>query len=138
MAPRLACRWCKLYAGAFFPGIMLASLYVGYVIIVAKLKPHLAPPLSAEDRRVPLPEFAEIISSSVSTKVLPGLIGAIKGKRNAAVPMRTLLNHLLVALLPALAGALLMGVIFLKMTAPVERRARRRSRDGQCSGGRSE
>ena len=35
----------KLYAGAFFPGIMLAALYVGYVIIVAKWKPHLAPPL---------------------------------------------------------------------------------------------
>jgi TRAP-type mannitol/chloroaromatic compound transport system permease large subunit len=33
----------KLYAGAFFPGIMLASLYVGYVVIIAKLKPHLAP-----------------------------------------------------------------------------------------------
>src|SRR5215207_6052683 len=39
----------KLYAGAFFPGLMLAGLYVGYVIIVAKWKPHLAPPLSAED-----------------------------------------------------------------------------------------
>ena len=36
----------QLYAGAFFPGIMLASLYIGYVIIVAKLKPSLAPPLS--------------------------------------------------------------------------------------------
>ncbi len=36
----------KLYAGAFFPGIMLAALYVGYVVIVAKIKPHLAPPLS--------------------------------------------------------------------------------------------
>ena len=36
----------QLYAGAFFPGIMLAGLYVGYVIIVAKLKPALAPKLS--------------------------------------------------------------------------------------------
>ena len=26
----------QLYAGAFFPGIMLASLYVGYVIVLAK------------------------------------------------------------------------------------------------------
>ena len=41
----------KLYAGAFFPGIMLAALYVGYVIIVAKWKPHLAPPLSRERAR---------------------------------------------------------------------------------------
>jgi TRAP-type mannitol/chloroaromatic compound transport system permease large subunit len=111
----------QLYAGAFFPGIMLASLYVGYIIVVAKLKPHMAPPLSAEDRRVSLPEFAEIISNKVSVNVLPGLIGAIKGKRNAEVPLRTLLNHLLVALLPALTVALLMGAIFLKVTAPVER-----------------
>ncbi|MDO8298075.1 TRAP transporter large permease subunit, partial [Lacisediminimonas sp.] len=35
----------QLYAGAFFPGIMLASLYIGYVIVMAKLKPHWAPPL---------------------------------------------------------------------------------------------
>ena len=84
----------KLYAGAFFPGIMLASLYVLYVVVLAKWKPHLAPPMSEEDRRVPLPPFAEIVSTSISNKVLPGLIGAIKGKRNAAVPMRELVNHL--------------------------------------------
>ena len=108
----------QLYAGAFFPGIMLASLYIGYVIIVAKLKPSLAPPLSAEDRHVPLPAFAEIVSDTISHKALPGLLGAIKGKRNAAVPMRTLLNHLFIVLLPALAVALLMGVIYLSVTAP--------------------
>ena len=37
----------QLYAGAFFPGIMLAGLYVGYIIILAKLKPKLMPPLPA-------------------------------------------------------------------------------------------
>jgi len=46
----------KLYAGAFFPGIMLAALYIGYVIIVAKIKPELAPPLPEEDRKVTLTE----------------------------------------------------------------------------------
>ena len=95
----------KLYAGAFFPGIMLASLYVVYVVIVAKLKPHMAPPMSAEERHVPLPPFAEVVSNSISHKVLPGLIGAIKGKRNVAVPMRDLIKHLGIALLPALAVA---------------------------------
>ncbi len=110
----------KLYAGAFFPGLMLAGLYIVYVVVLAKFKPHLAPPLSAEDRRVPLPEFAEIISTRINNKVLPGLIAAIKGKRNAAVPMRTLLSHLSIALLPALAVALIMGSIFMKVTAPVE------------------
>ena len=109
----------KLYAGAFFPGIMLASLYVLYVVVLAKWKPHLAPPMSEEDRRVPLPPFAEIVSTSISNKVLPGLIGAIKGKRNAAVPMRELVNHLVIAVLPALTVALIMGAIYLKVTAPL-------------------
>jgi TRAP-type mannitol/chloroaromatic compound transport system permease large subunit len=108
----------KLYAGAFFPGLMLAGLYIVYVVIVAKLKPHLAPPMSAEDRRVPLPEFAEIVSTSVSNKVLPGLMGAIKGKRNAAVPMRELVSHMVIALLPLLTVAVVMGAIFFKVTAP--------------------
>ncbi len=41
-----------------------------------------------------------------------GLIGSIIGKRNADVPMSTLLRHLFIALLPVLAAALLMGTIY--------------------------
>jgi TRAP-type mannitol/chloroaromatic compound transport system permease large subunit len=109
----------KLYAGAFFPGIMLATLYVLYVVIIAKIKPSMAPPMSAEDRIVPLPAFAQVVSKDISNNVLPGLIGAIKGKRNAAVPMRDLLNHLVIALLPLLAVAAIMGTIYFKVTAPL-------------------
>ena len=109
----------KLYAGAFFPGIMLATLYVIYVVVIAKWKPHMAPPMSAEDRIVPLPAFAQVVSKDISSTVLPGLIGAIKGKRNAAVPMRDLLNHLVIALLPLLAVAAIMGTIYFKVTAPL-------------------
>lgn len=108
----------QLYAGAFFPGIMLAVLYIGYVILVAKLKPSMAPPLSAEDRRVELPKFAETISATISTKAIPGLLGALKGKRNADVPARTLMSNLFVALLPALAFALAMGLTYRLVTAP--------------------
>jgi TRAP-type mannitol/chloroaromatic compound transport system permease large subunit len=109
----------KLYAGAFFPGLMLATLYVLYVVIIAKIKPSMAPPMSAEDRIVPLPAFAQVVSKDISSTVLPGLIGAIKGKRNAAVPMRDLLNHLVIALLPLLAVAAIMGTIYFKVTAPL-------------------
>ncbi len=111
----------QLYAGAFFPGIMLAALYVGYVIVVAKIKPSLAPPLSEEDRKVALPAFAQEISKTISNNVLPGLIGAIKGQRNAAVPMRTLVTHLFIVLLPAITVASIMGVVYLSVTAPIER-----------------
>ncbi|MFH1028891.1 MAG: TRAP transporter large permease subunit, partial [Pseudomonadota bacterium] len=108
----------QLYAGAFFPGIMLAALYVGYVIVLAKIKPSVAPPLSAEDQYVPLPKFAEIITSTGSKNVMVGLIGAITGKRNPDVPMATLLRHLFIALLPLLAAALLMGSIYHFVTKP--------------------
>src|SRR4249920_2113316 len=44
----------QLYAGAFLPGFMLAGLYIGYVIVLAKWKPALMPPLSESEQRVPL------------------------------------------------------------------------------------
>ena len=92
----------KLYAGAFFPGIMLAGLYMLYVIIVAKIKPSLAPPLSAADRFVPLPALLTQAGASGEQRVLPGLLAALKGRRNHGVPTTYLLKQLFVALLPLL------------------------------------
>ena len=108
----------QLYAGAFFPGIMLAMLYIGYIIVLAKIRPDLAPPLSAEDRHVPLPRFAGAISRSISKNALAGLLGAMKGKRNADVPTGTLLGHLVVVMLPALAFIAIMGVTWHFTTLP--------------------
>jgi len=109
----------KLYAGAFFPGIMLATLYVAYVIILAKLKPSLAPPMSAEDRHVPLPPVTQVLHDKVSKNALGSLAIAIKGKRNADLPMNTLLGQLGIVLLPLIAVALVMGAIYFKVTAPL-------------------
>ncbi|MBL0718886.1 TRAP transporter large permease subunit [Piscinibacter sp. Jin2] len=92
----------KLYAGAFFPGLMLAGLYILYVIIVAKVKPELAPPLSAAERAVPLPQPLKAVGATPDRRVLPMLLGALKGRRNAEVPTGYLLKQLFVALLPAL------------------------------------
>src|SRR6187549_249963 len=61
----------QLYAGAFFPGIMLAMLYVGYIIVLVKLKPSLAPPLSESERAVPLPPLTQRFAPSPSANVLP-------------------------------------------------------------------
>lgn len=108
----------KLYAGALIPGIMLAALYIGYVIILAKLKPSMAPPLSAAERHVELPVFAEHISTSISNKALPGLLGALKGKRAADISIGTLLSQLFITLLPAFAFALVMGLSYRMVTAP--------------------
>jgi TRAP-type mannitol/chloroaromatic compound transport system permease large subunit len=109
----------QLYAGAFFPGLLLAGLYIASIIIYAKLKPSAAPPLSAEDRRVELPKFAEDLSRDGSNAVA-GLAGALMGGRNADVPRPILLRQLGISLLPALAAVLVMGSIYLGVTAPEE------------------
>ncbi|WP_426308413.1 TRAP transporter large permease [Acidovorax facilis] len=91
----------QLYAGAFFPGIMLAGLYIVYVIIMAKLKPQWAPPLTAEQRFVPLPPGLVAIGATSERWAVSGLINSLKGKRNQNVSTRYLLGQLGVALLPA-------------------------------------
>jgi TRAP-type mannitol/chloroaromatic compound transport system permease large subunit len=90
----------QLYAGAFFPGLMLAGLYIGYVIILAKLKPSMAPPLPEAERYVPLPPLLEKVAPSHGARALPTLLKALKGQRNAEVPASYLLKQLGVVLLP--------------------------------------
>ena len=107
----------QLYAGAFFPGIMLAALYVGYVIVLAKIRPSLMPPLSEEDRRVTLPSFAQRLSHT-GNRAVSGLVRGLKGPRNADLPARTLIFQLGITLLPALVILLSMGLIFRSVTAP--------------------
>ncbi|MFO1413990.1 MAG: TRAP transporter large permease subunit [Burkholderiales bacterium] len=108
----------KLYAGAFFPGIMLALLYIGYVIIVAKIKPSLMPPLAESERHVPLPDHIAKIAAVARDRVVPGLIAAVKGRINAGVPTSRLLRELATALLPAIAFAVLMGLTWHALTKP--------------------
>jgi TRAP-type mannitol/chloroaromatic compound transport system permease large subunit len=96
----------QLYAGALFPGLMLAGLYVVYVMILAKLRPELAPPLPRAERELPLPAYAAA-HAGLPQQALPALLRAIKGRRNAHVPMRTLAANLAVAVLPLLGYAVL-------------------------------
>jgi len=104
----------KLYAGAFFPGIMLAGLYVAYVVIVAKWKPHLAPPLSAAERQVALPPLSQALSAR-SANALAGLFG---GLRDPALPRRRVASQFFVALLPAIAITALLVAMYGAATAP--------------------
>jgi TRAP-type mannitol/chloroaromatic compound transport system permease large subunit len=110
----------KLYAGAFFPGIMLASLYVGYIILMAKLQPHHAPPLSEADRKVVLPEFAETVSRTFGSNVVRGLVASLKGNINVNVERGTLAKQLFIALLPALFFTAAMGFTYRMVTTPPE------------------
>lgn len=110
----------QLYAGAFFPGIMLAGLYIGYVIILAKFKPKLMPPLSLEERKVPLPMSYTELGEKISQKVIPAILIALKGKRNLHVRPVELLQSLLIALLPLIVFALFSGSIYKVVTAPLD------------------
>ncbi len=67
----------KLYAGAFFPGLMLAGLYMLYTMIMALLHPKLAPQLPAEERNVPITTVLWALLTSFAP--LAGLIGAALG-----------------------------------------------------------
>jgi len=105
----------KLYAGAFFPGIMLAGLYVAYVIVVAKWKPHLAPPLPQSERLVPLPAVAQALSARGSNAIT-GLFGGLK---DTSLAKKTVLGQLLLAVLPALVISALLAMVYLSATAPL-------------------
>ena len=110
----------QLYAGAFFPGIMLAGLYVVYVIILAKLKPSVAPPLPMAERFVPLPPLTQKITRSDGTQhAIAGLLTALKGRHNRDVPTGFLLRQLFMALLPALLFALVAIWSYRSVTEPL-------------------
>jgi tripartite ATP-independent transporter DctM subunit len=57
----------KLYAAAFLPGFLLATLYVVYIIIRAILNPALAPKLPKEQTDIP---FGEVVWA-LTTSFLP-------------------------------------------------------------------
>ncbi|HEY3075008.1 MAG TPA: TRAP transporter large permease subunit [Burkholderiales bacterium] len=107
----------QLYAGAFLPGFMLATLYVGYVILLAKWKPQLMPPLAESERRVELPGFAQTLAPHGSN-ALRGLWRGLTGRASANVAKRTVLAQFFVTLTPALFIVAVLGVTYRIATAP--------------------
>jgi len=107
----------QLYAGAFGPGFMLAGLYIGYVIVLAKLRPDLMPPLPHAERGVALPFFAQELSPRGSN-ALAGLWRALTAGGSAGVAQRTVLAQLFVTLVPALFIVAVLGVTWQFATAP--------------------
>lgn len=51
MADQAATSVGKLFAGAIIPGLILSSLYIGYILIRCAFKPKDGPPLSLEERQ---------------------------------------------------------------------------------------
>ena len=112
----------QLYAGAFFPGLMLAGLYIVYVVLLAKLKPKLMPPLTAEQRFVPLPPPLQAVSSRASNNALRGMLAGLGGKVDG-VPRAYLRGQFAVLMLPLLAFAVVAATAWHLNTRPSERSA---------------
>jgi len=87
----------QLYAGAFLPGFMLAGLYIGYIILLAKLRPDLMPPLPAGERHVALPGYLHGLARKGSN-ALVGLAGAVTSPAESGVPKNSALTNAVLAL----------------------------------------
>ena len=78
----------QLYAGAFFPGIMLAALYIGYVIVLAKLQARArCRRCRQSERHVALPPFAQTLAHDAAATRCRAVARA-DGARDAGVPKR--------------------------------------------------
>ncbi len=65
----------KLYAGAFFPGLLLTVLYIGYVMARAMINPSLAPKMSKEMYDVPWSQiFVALLKGFFPLAVLIGVV----------------------------------------------------------------
>jgi TRAP-type mannitol/chloroaromatic compound transport system permease large subunit len=106
----------KLYAGALFPGLLLATLYIVYVIVIAKLKPHMAPVPPEEERRVELPARTRSIAGGDRKLAMPALVRAL-GTLPAGVSRGYVLGQLVIALVPAFVLIAGFAVVYVVVTA---------------------
>jgi tripartite ATP-independent transporter DctM subunit len=67
----------NVFMAAWGPGLALVALYVTFVVVAAKVKPSLAPPLPPELLHVPKGELAPLVLRAFIPPVF--LIGLIKG-----------------------------------------------------------
>lgn len=74
----------KLYAAAMFPGLFLAFLYVLYVIGRTLINPALAPRLSEEQTRIPVPDWMRRFQETYSPNMASGLVRALLSPSKAA------------------------------------------------------
>ena len=81
MGPVLGVSVAQLYAAAFGPGFVLASLYIAYLLIRSYLNPALGPPLPMEERLASSKEkLKEFLIGMVPLGVLiAGTLGTILG-----------------------------------------------------------
>ncbi len=60
----------KLWMAGIIPGLIMATLFVIYIVIRCKLQPSMGPALPEEERRVPLTEKLKLLSAGILPLVI--------------------------------------------------------------------
>ncbi|MCV6546827.1 MAG: TRAP transporter large permease subunit [Cohaesibacter sp.] len=55
----------KLWLGGVFPGLILASMFIAYIVIRCKMQPDLGPALSKEERDIPMSEKLKLLRAGI-------------------------------------------------------------------------
>jgi TRAP-type mannitol/chloroaromatic compound transport system permease large subunit len=107
----------RLYAGALLPGLMLAGVYIAYIVLLAKLRPDLMPPLPAAERQVPLSGSLRLVAGATPApaghrgRAFGALLAAAFG-RYRGVSRAGAAGYVLMALAP---GLCLAGLLVLSL-----------------------
>lgn len=68
----------ELFIGGIFPGLLLAVLFMGYIVIACWLKPEMAPVASEEERGIPLREKLAMLKGLILPAILAmAVLGSI-------------------------------------------------------------
>ncbi len=110
----------KLYASAMLPGFFLAFLYLVYIVGWALIDPKIAPRLSEDQTRVPVPAWIPKFQQAYSRNILVGLVQAVLSPSKARAievdgkPMSygMLLGNLCYALVPLVLTAVTMWTVW--------------------------
>jgi TRAP-type mannitol/chloroaromatic compound transport system permease large subunit len=77
----------KLYAAAMFPGFFLAFLYLIYILGWATINPRIAPALTEEQTKVPVPAWMRSFQALYSSNMLVALFSALLAPSRALALM---------------------------------------------------
>ncbi|MCT4657034.1 MAG: TRAP transporter large permease subunit [Cohaesibacter sp.] len=55
----------KLWLGGVFPGLILAAMFIAYIVIRCKMQPELGPALPKEDRDIPMSEKLKLLRAGI-------------------------------------------------------------------------
>src|ERR1051325_10081718 len=67
----------KLYAAAMFPGFFLSFLYLVYIVGWAMINPKIAPKLSEDQIKVPVPDWMRTFQAAYSNNMFAGLLTSL-------------------------------------------------------------